>query len=49
VQLDDKNYSNWSYVLKIFLRGKSMWDYISGAKAKLIDTKGDDYATALKV
>jgi len=35
--------------MKKFLRGKSMWFYISGVKAKLIDTKVDDYAIALEV
>jgi len=49
VQLDGKNYSDWSYVIKKFLRGKSMWCYISGVKAKPIDTKADDNAIALEV
>ena len=30
VQLDGKNYSYRSYVIKNFLRGKSMWDYVLG-------------------
>jgi len=35
--------------MKKFLRGKSMWGYISGVKAKPINTKANDYATALDV
>jgi len=35
--------------MKNFICRKSMWDYISGAKAKLIDTEADDYATTLEV
>ncbi|PWA89615.1 hypothetical protein CTI12_AA109930 [Artemisia annua] len=30
VQLDGKNYVYWSYVMKKFLRGKSMWGYVTG-------------------
>jgi hypothetical protein len=29
VRLDGKNYSYWSYVMKIFLKGKKMWRYVS--------------------
>jgi len=47
VQLNGKNYSYWSYVMNNFLYGKSMWGYISGVKAKPIDTKVDDYATTI--
>ena len=32
-----------------FVRGKPMWGYISGVKEKSIDTKANDYATALEV
>jgi len=35
--------------MKDFLREKSMWCYILRVKVKLINTKGDDYATALEV
>ena len=37
VQLDGKNYSYWSYVMKNFVRGKSMWGYVSGTKTKPIN------------
>ena len=30
VRLDGKNYSYWSYVMKIFLKGKKIWGYVSG-------------------
>jgi len=49
MQLDGKNYSYWSYVMENFVRGKPMWGYISGVKEKSIDTKANDYATALEV
>jgi len=48
VQLDGKNYSFKSCYEK-FLCGKSMYGYVSGVKAKRIDTNVDDYTTALKV
>ena len=49
VQLDGKNYSYWSYVMKNFLRGKSMWNYVTGVKNKTTDTKAADYASLLDV
>ena len=30
VRLDGKNYSYWSYVMRNFLKGKKMWEYVSG-------------------
>ena len=33
-QLDGKNYTYWSYVMKNFRRGKNMWGYVAGTKAK---------------
>ena len=33
-RLDGKNYSYWSYVMRNFLRGKSMWGYCTGTKIK---------------
>ena len=43
VQLDGKNYSYWGYVMKNFLRGKSMWGYVTGVKVKPTDNKAADY------
>ncbi|GJS32093.1 uncharacterized mitochondrial protein-like protein [Tanacetum coccineum] len=48
VQLDGKNYSYWSYVMKNFLRGKSMWGYVSGTKVKPVNgLLVDNYAGLL--
>jgi len=44
VQLNGKNYSYWSYVMKRFYLEKSMWGYVSSVKGKPIDTKVDNYA-----
>jgi hypothetical protein len=30
VRLDGKNYLYWSYVMRNFLEGKKMWEYVSG-------------------
>jgi len=50
MQLDGKNYSYWSYVMKKFLCGKSMWGVMFQVlRQNSIDTKADDYATALVV
>lgn len=49
VQLDGKNYSYWSYVMKNFLRGKSMWSYVSGVRVKPTDTKAADYEASVDV
>jgi len=35
--------------MKKFIHEKSMWDYISCVKAKLIDTKVNDYATIVEM
>lgn len=47
VQLDGKNYSYWGYVMKNFLRGKSMWGYASGVRLKPTDKNATDYADSL--
>ncbi|KZV56542.1 hypothetical protein F511_16141, partial [Dorcoceras hygrometricum] len=44
VQLDGTNYTYWSYVMKNFLRGKSMWSYVTGVWVKPIDDTATDYA-----
>ncbi|KAJ9550333.1 hypothetical protein OSB04_014378 [Centaurea solstitialis] len=43
-QLDGKNYSYWSYVMKIFLRGKNMWGYVTGKSSKPTDEKAANYS-----
>ena len=48
VQLDGKNYTYWSYVMKKFLRGKSMWGYVTGVKKMPTDNKLDNYAVLLE-
>ena len=30
VKLNGKNYSNWSYVIRNFLKGKKLWGYVTG-------------------
>ncbi|XP_073154102.1 uncharacterized protein [Henckelia pumila] len=47
VQLDGKNYSYWTYVMKNFLRRKSMWGYVTGVCVKPADIKAADYAKSL--
>ncbi|XP_075489501.1 uncharacterized protein LOC142528343 [Primulina tabacum] len=49
VQLDGKNYSYWGYVMKNFLRGKSMWGYVTGVRDKPTDQTNPDYAVSLDV
>ncbi|XP_047342810.1 uncharacterized protein LOC124946290 [Impatiens glandulifera] len=49
VQLDGKNYSYWSYVMKIFLKGKSMWGYVTGTKMPPTDKAAETYATMLDI
>ncbi|XP_073036801.1 uncharacterized protein [Primulina eburnea] len=44
IQLDGKNYTYWSYVMKNFLRGKSMWNYVTGVRVKPTDDQANDYA-----
>ena len=46
-QLDGKNYAYWSYVMKNFLRGKSMWGIVSGTRLKPV-TGSEDYAAKLE-
>jgi hypothetical protein len=29
MRLDGKNYLYWSYVIRNFLKGKKMWEYVS--------------------
>jgi len=45
VMLDGKNYSYWSYVMKIFLKGKKMWGYISGTYVVPKNIKDGDTAS----
>ncbi|XP_073056860.1 uncharacterized protein [Primulina eburnea] len=49
VQLDRKNYSYWGYVMKNFLRGKSMWGYVTSVRDKPTDQTNPDYAVSLDV
>ncbi|KAJ9544353.1 hypothetical protein OSB04_024060 [Centaurea solstitialis] len=42
-QLDGKNYSYWSYVMKKKLRGKNMWGYVTGTSSKPTDEKATNY------
>ncbi|KAJ9545334.1 LOW QUALITY PROTEIN: hypothetical protein OSB04_025041 [Centaurea solstitialis] len=42
-QLDGKNYSYWSYVMKKILRGKNMWGYVTGTSSKPTDEKATNY------
>jgi hypothetical protein len=39
VRLDGKNYSYWSYVMRSFLKDKSMWGYASGTYVKPKNTE----------
>jgi hypothetical protein len=45
VRLDGNNYSYWSYVIRNFLKGKKMWEYISGTS--MIPRNIDKSYTAL--
>ena len=47
IQLDGKNYAYWSYVMKNFLRGKTMWGIVTGDKKKPTDEKAANYETLL--
>ena len=49
VQLDGRNYSYWSYVMKNFLRGKSTWSYVTGVRHKPTDEKAEDFTTSIDV
>ncbi|XP_062099980.1 uncharacterized protein LOC133805845 [Humulus lupulus] len=44
VQLNGQNYSYWHYVMKIFLKGKRMWGYVSGTSTKPKDDKDESFA-----
>ncbi|CAA2987188.1 gag-pol poly [Olea europaea subsp. europaea] len=48
VRLNGKNYSYWSYVMKIFLKGKKMWRFISGTIVKPENTN-EGYAALIDV
>ena len=47
IQLDGKNYAYWSYVMKNFLRGKTMWGIVIGDKKKPTYEKAVNYETLL--
>ncbi|XP_062088473.1 uncharacterized protein LOC133795035 [Humulus lupulus] len=47
VQLNGQNYSYWHYVMKIFLKGKRMWGYVSGTSTKPKDDKDESFAEQL--
>ena len=49
VQLDGTKYSYWSYVMRQFLRGKSMWGYVIGVRVKPTNEKATDYANLVDV
>jgi hypothetical protein len=44
VRLDGKNYSYWSYVMRNFLKGKIMWEYVSETYVIPTNTKEGDTA-----
>ncbi|XP_073136982.1 uncharacterized protein [Henckelia pumila] len=44
VQLDGKNYTYWSYVMKNFLRAKSLRSYVTGVRIKPTDETTTNYA-----
>ncbi|GKC03110.1 gag-pol polyprotein [Tanacetum coccineum] len=48
IQLDGKNYTYWSYVMKNFHHGKLMWGYVSGVKKMPTDEKIDNYDVLLE-
>ncbi|KAG8365262.1 hypothetical protein BUALT_Bualt18G0085900 [Buddleja alternifolia] len=48
VRLDGKNYSYWSYVMINFLKGKGLWDYVSG-KAKCPKTGDEKFDELFRV
>ncbi|XP_058733209.1 uncharacterized mitochondrial protein AtMg00810-like [Vicia villosa] len=41
VQLIGENYSYWSYVMRNFLKGKRMWNYVDGTSVKPTDKKDE--------
>lgn len=46
VILDGKNYSQWSYHMKIFLKGRGLWKYVTGDKScpiiSVVDFKNEE-------
>jgi hypothetical protein len=42
VRFDGKNYWYWSYVMRIFLKGKRMWGYVTGTYVIPKNTKEGD-------
>ncbi|CAN1279610.1 hypothetical protein LINPERPRIM_LOCUS17081 [Linum perenne] len=49
MQLAGQNYMYWSYVIRIFLKGKSMWGYVSGTFVKLTDEKATNFANQMRL
>jgi len=41
VRLNGENYSYWSYIMKFFLKGKSMCNYVDGTSVKPTDKKDE--------
>ena len=48
VQLDGKNFAYWSYVMRNFLKGKSMWGYVSGTITAPDPSKEDSSSTTIE-
>jgi hypothetical protein len=42
VRFDGKNYWYWSYVMRIFFKGKRMWGYVTGTYVIPKNTKERD-------
>jgi hypothetical protein len=42
VRFDGKNYWYWSYVMRIFFKGKRMWGYVTGTYVIPKNTKEGD-------
>jgi hypothetical protein len=42
VRFDGKNYCYWSYVMRIFFKGKRMWGYVTGTYVIPKNTKERD-------
>ena len=47
VRLTGSNYTYWAYVMKNFLLGKNMWDYITGDAKLQSNAKAENYAELL--
>lgn len=47
IRLNGQNYSYWSYVMRNFLKGKRMWNYVTGVLNKPTDIKDENYVALL--